>query len=658
MNKNRGFTTEILFSLLAVCYVVLVAYLVVLRSAYVFIAIGLTIFVVTIFVLNVFRLRHSISRIINGAKKGINEDRQSILSSMTTPVLVTDRLGKVLWYNAAFSSKVLSNKRSIFLEDIVETVDEFDSEKSLSPDGLGLYYDGKHFNVYSNISKPGVSALYVSLFIEDTEKNRLSVEFQKRRPSIVLFMVDNYDEVGVETGESERSELMAIVNRTLENFINATSGVLTRISSRSYFAVIEEQHITKVIEKRFEILDEVRSIPTSGNIPLTLSIGVGRGARTYYENYLRAKQALDMSLGRGGDQAALKTKDGYDFFGGVSRAVEKRNKVKSRIIGAAFADLIKSADNLVVMGHKMSDLDSLGACVGVMRIAKFYNKQTKIVFDPTATMALPLYDRLIKEGYGDCFVSPSNALDEYTKNTLAVVVDCHTPAQLDRQELINMAANIVVIDHHRKMVNHIDNAVLFYHEAYTSSCCEMVTELLQALGSVNMKPTKVEAIALMGGIMLDTKNFSVRTGVRTFDAAAYLRKLGADSSEAKLLFATGLDVYLKKTEVVSSARMYKGCAIAVSDNLSNELALVIPQAADDLLSIEGTKASIVAVKKTDKMYRLSARSFGEHNVQLIMELMGGGGNQMMAGAEVEAKNTTEVIAKMEKAIDEYLNLNN
>ncbi len=658
MNKNRGFTIEILFCLLVVCYVVLVSYLVVLRSEYVFIAIALTIVVITIFIFNVFKLRKSISQIINGAKKGINEDRQSILTSMSTPVVVTDKFGKVLWYNSAFGDKVLLNKKSIFLEDITDTIDEYNIEKSRLPEGLGLYFGGKHFNVFSNVSKSGENTIFVSLFVEDTEKNKMAVEFKKRRPSIILFMVDNYDEVGVETGESERSELMAVVNRTLENFINSTNGVLTRISSRSYFAVVEEQHIVKLIEKRFEILDDVRSIPTSGNIPLTLSIGVGRGARTYYENYLRAKQALDMSLGRGGDQAALKTKDGYDFFGGVSRAVEKRNKVKARIIGAAFAELIKSSDNVVVMGHKMADIDSLGACVGVARIASFYNKQTKIVHDPAATMAQVLQDKLVKEGYKDYFVTPSAAPDSYTKNTLAVVVDCHTPAQLDRPELLNIASNVVVIDHHRKMVNHIDNAVLFYHEAYTSSCCEMVTELLQALGSVNLKPNKVEAISLMGGIMLDTKNFSVRTGVRTFDAAAYLRKLGADSSEAKLLFATGLDVYLRKTEVVSSARMYKGCAIAVSDNLSNELALVIPQAADDLLSIEGTKASIVAVKKTDKMYRLSARSFGEHNVQLIMELLGGGGNQMMAGAEVEAKNTTEVIEKMQKAIDEYLVLNN
>jgi c-di-AMP phosphodiesterase-like protein len=384
-----------------------------------------------------------------------------------------------------------------------------------------------------------------------------------------------------------------------------------------------------------------------------MSIGVGRGAKTLYENYIQARQALDMALGRGGDQAAMKTRNGYEFYGGVNRAVEKRNRVKSRIIASALFDLIQSSDNVLVMGHKNSDLDSLGSAVGVARMAHIAGVRANIVFDNKNTMAKPLFDKLIAQGYGDMFLTAAESLDYISDKTLLVIVDCHTPQLVESEDVLQNVDNVVLIDHHRRMVGYIENTVLSYHEPYASSCSELVTELIQSVETAEDKPTVLEAESLLSGIMLDTKNFSVRTGVRTYDAASHLRRLGADPTETKLLFATDMGTYKNKADLVAAAKVYRGCAVVVTDMLPEDMRVVIPQAADDLLNIAGINASIVAVKFQNRIH-ISSRSLGAYNVQLIMEHLGGGGHQTMAGVQIDDADLDTVRALIHDAIDNYL----
>lgn len=611
-----------------------------------------TVIVVGLLTLRVASVRGALAKLIVGTKSAMSAEQQSIFGAMPIPVLITDTANKVLWYNQVFKDDVLGGGSDIFLEDIAHTIEPFDLERYLEDPGSGLDFNSRHYAMFASQSVRGTSALNITFFVDDTECYHNASEYLKTRPSVLMFIMDNYDELLLETRESERSEITTAVNRALEDFINETNGILIWQSNRNYLAIVEEQHLARIVDERFKILDIVRAIQT-GTIPATLSIGVGRGAKTLYENQLLARQALDMALGRGGDQAAMKTRDGYSFFGGVSRSVEKRSKVKSRIMASALENVIKSSENVIIMGHKMSDLDAIGSAVGIARFARICKKEPYIVLNRRATMALPLYDKIIEAGDEDLFIDPQEIDNFIEKNSLCVVVDCHTPGMVEEPEVLEKVQNIVVIDHHRKMVDHIENTVLFYHETYSSSCSEMVAELLQYLTTTSDKPTKVECEGMLAGIMLDTKNFSVRTGVRTFDAASYLRRQGADPSEAKKMFATGLNIYQEKSRLIAMAKIYKECAIVVTDKLGPNMQVVIPQTADELLNVVGVKASIVAVKQQDQ-YHISARSLGEYNVQLVMEELGGGGHQSMAGAQIELATPQAIEQRIHEAIDAYL----
>jgi len=492
------------------------------------------------------------------------------------------------------------------------------------------------------------------MFFEDTVQFREAERYRMTRPSVLMFTVDSVDEYAGSTREIERTEVMNEVNRAMEVFINSTNGIYLRLSPRNFIAVIEEQHISRIIEKRFPILDTIRNI-NSDKVPVTMSIGVGRGAKTLYENYIQARQALDMALGRGGDQAAMRTRSGYEFYGGTNRAVEKRNKVKSRIVANALIDLMHGSDNVLIMGHKVSDLDAIGAGVGVLRLARIAGARANIVVDATQTMAHTLIEQLREaEGYEDVFLDPPEALDHITDNTLLVVVDCHLPTLVESEDVLKACGgHVVLIDHHRRMVGYIENTVLTYHEPYASSCSELVTELIQNVESEDQKLTRMEADSLLSGIVLDTKNFTVRTGVRTFEAASYLRRLGADPTGIRALFATDLDSYKCKSDLVSQAQVYRGCAVVVTDTLDESRRVVIPQAADELLTLDGIRASIVAVKFQNRIH-ISSRSMGAYNVQLIMENMGGGGHATMAGVQLEDADLDSVRQMIYGAIDKYL----
>lgn len=654
MKFKRNVSIEVLLTLLAACFVVMLVISAFLNMTMFYIALGLTLLIVLLFVIRASQIRKSLASLITGIGPGMSSTQQSLLGTMQMPVVVTDSSNSTLWYNDAFKTH-MALERDIYLEDISTVIPDYDAQACLTEAGGSYRIGEKHYTMFSTSSIHGSDTIYVSILFDDSALYREAELYRLTRPSVLMFTVDSFDEFTAATRESERAELLSEVYRAMEVFINETSGILLRLSSRNYVAIIEEQHIAGIIEQRFPILDKIREIQGE-NLPLSMSIGVGRGAKTLYENYIQARQALDMALGRGGDQAAMKTRNGYEFYGGVNRAVEKRNKVKSRIIAGALVDLMQSSDNVLVMGHKNSDLDSLGAAVGITRIADMAGVQCNIVFNSKTTMAKQLLDKLIVEGYGDMFVTPLEAQDYITDKTLLVIVDCHTPQLVESEEVLAAVENIVLIDHHRRMVGYIENTVLSYHEPYASSCCELVAELLQNLETAENKPAPIEAESMLSGIMLDTKNFSVRTGVRTFDAAAYLRRLGADPTQTKLLFATDLTTYRYKAELVSSAQVYRGCAVVVTDTLPENMRVVIPQAADDLLNIEGISASIVAVKFQNRIH-ISSRSLGAYNVQLIMEHLGGGGHQTMAGVQIDNADLEQVRTLINGAIDNYLDQN-
>ena len=408
-----------------------------------------------------------------------------------------------------------------------------------------------------------------------------------------------------------------------------------------YLVVFEERNMQKLIEQKFKILETIKNIKMKEVSGATISIGIGHRGKTFKDCELLARRALDMALGRGGDQAAVNDGETYEFFGGTSKGFEKRDKVRTRVISAALEEQIRDSENVIIMGHRFSDLDAVGAAVGMWSaVRKNLDVDVFIVINKKQSLAGSIISNIEKSGLLDVFIDEKTALNEITEKTLLIVIDTHSPSFLESYDVYKKCKRVVVIDHHRMMVNHIDNAVIFYHEPYASSASEMVAELLQYLGSDTL--SRLEAEALLAGIMLDTKNFVLRTGVRTFEAAAFLRSKGADTVEVKRLFSNSISTYKTKYKLVSEAEIFNSYAIACAEEESSDIRIAAAQAADELLGIENVKASFVMFP-TGNTINISARSLGDVNVQVLMEKLGGGGHQTMAAAQLE--NTTMEAAR-------------
>lgn len=572
----------------------------------------------------------------------------SVLSHFPLPVVVVHQR-EILWYSDRFREMILSgcDVYGESLDCITNTpIDEF-----YRPDGIQVDYRERHYHVYGFETERDGDVLDLLYFIDDTELVETAQEYIQSRPIVMILVIDNYDELVQNAKESEKSQIIGEIDTVIENYFADTSGFVKRLNQDRFLALVEERHYQQMVANRFDILDRVRKIVANDRVPATLSIGVGRDGKDMSESEMFARQSLDMALGRGGDQVAVKTVNGYDFYGGMSKGIEKHTRVKSRIIAAALVELIEGADNVVVMGHKASDLDCVGAAIAMAQAVRRFNKPAIIAIDREHSLATTLIDKFNEIGRSNLFVHPDIAADYVNKNTLLIILDTHNPKFVESERIYRMCKNVVVIDHHRKMVNYIDNAVIFHHEPYASSASEMVTELIQYFGE-GRRPSREEAEALLAGIMLDTRNFSLRTGVRTFEAAAYLRRVGADTVAVRKLFANTIDAYQKKTQLVQKAEVYRNCAIAISDFLADDLRVVAPQAADELLGINDVDASFVIYPLEEGM-SISARSMGDINVQVIMEYLGGGGHHTMAGAQLRGCNAAEAKQKLTEAIDKY-----
>ena len=600
---------------------------------------GLVIFV------NLRRLRHKLQALLYGAGYA-DSDTQHSLSQLKLPVMVLSDT-HIVWYNDAFRTKVLQNEDACLLP-IHRVLPAFDRKNAMEANGQNLTYEGNHYAVYGCET----SSLFIAYFVDDTQLKQQAGEYLATRPSVMLIAVDTYDEIIKELKESERARIAGEIDLVLEQFIGTTTGFIRRIGTARYLAVVEERHMLEIVRSRFSLLDTVRNIGDEC-ATVTLSIGVGRLGKTLRESEQMAVQALDMALGRGGDQVAVKSEEGFEFYGGVSRSVEKRSKVRSRIIATALKDLIAQSDSVLIMGHKMTDLDAIGAAVGVLRICEICKKPAAIVVDDRATLAQPILREFAEAGRADDFIRPEEAQSSLTKKTLLVIVDTHLKQILESKSLYEAAKNVVVIDHHRKAVGHIDNAVIFYHEPAASSTSELVSELLQYVESEkDTRLTSLEAQALLAGIMLDTRDFSIHTGVRTFEAAAYLRRMGAQTVAVKKLFNSSVETYTYKAKLVTQAEIYMGCAVVVAGKLPEDGEVAVPQAANDLLSIDGVEASFVAVDNGSQI-NISARSMGAVNVQVILETMGGGGHLTMAGAQLKDATLDDAKRKLFESIAAY-----
>lgn len=567
-------------------------------------------------------------------------------------IIICSSDGKIEWFNDRFEEAMGPHSSGYGeLSSVFENVG-IDSILDASVNGVVIDCDERSFNVFSHRAKVGESEYIVMYLVDITKYRHIANDYFRCRPALAIMTIDNMSEIQQDHRESDCAAIRNGVEKNIETWLSKYPCLISKISDNSFYVVAEKQDIDDMISRKFDILDKIRNYTYDGKyVGVTLSVGVGTGADVA-ECEKNAKLSLDMALGRGGDQVVIKNKDKYDFFGGVSKSVDTGSKVKSRVVASALAELIQGCENVYVMGHRFPDFDAIGSAFGVVCIAKKLGKNAFLVTDKEKTMAKPLVERAETELPG-VVVSTETAKLEFAKSkkNLLIIVDTHIKSFVESPDLLSMSKMTIVIDHHRKAVDYIDDAVIFFHDPSASSASELVTELIEYIPAVDETGSFV-ADALLSGIMLDTKNFILRVGVGTFEAAAKLKDFGADPIRVKKLFSNDIESYHERNRIVDSARKYKNCAIAVADVESNDIRLISAQAADELLTISGVDASFVIFTLGDAVC-VSARSFGAVNVQVIMEYMNGGGHQTMAAVQVKNSTVAEVTERVMHCIDRY-----
>ncbi len=504
--------------------------------------------------------------------------------------------------------------------------------------------NGRSFRLMVRTSGEGDDTLYTVFFVDVTGFENLKVRYNDEKICVCQVNIDNYDElisnVPPETGMSIAAKIDSIVRKWFAKY----EATVTKVQSTSYMIHFHHVYVRQIVDSRFNILDEVREIETKADFPASLSIGLGIGGKSVLETEEFAVTALELALGRGGDQAVVKDGSRIQYYGGKNQTVEKGNKGKSRIVGHALKQLIVQSNRVLIMGHKGADMDAFGSSLGIYRMCALSGTEAHIVIDEVNDSLHAIFTQA-KASDNYSFITTQRAEKLITKETLIIVLDTHRPSYLERPELLETADRIVVIDHHRKAEDSIENTALSYIESYASSTAELVTEILQYAGG-RKTLIKLEAEALLAGMYIDTNRFAVKTGVRTFEAAAWLRRSGADTTEVKRFFQTDLDDFRVRAKCIAAAEFYdNGVAMSVCEGENQEAQVINSQVADELLNIKGIKASFVAGRNDKGVTCVSARSLGEVNVQLIMEKLGGGGHLTTAGAQVDV-SPEEVLAKI------------
>ena len=602
--------------------------------------------------------QHSVRQYLDRVSGGIDTARSSNMLYAPLPMLVFDlNTGEILWGNDRFLA-LTDLKEKMFEALVGDVIPGFDGHwmlegKREAPEHV--VWNHRTYRVYGALSHPDQlkgdhSMLATTYWLDITESEQMRQTLDMTRPSVAILMIDNYEDLMKACPESKRSALLADIEGKLNDWCAGSGALLLSYDRDRYLFVMEEKDFAVYAEKKFDVLDAVRTVE-SGGVSATLSIGVGRDGDSFESLFKNADLALEMALSRGGDQAVVKDRNNFEFYGGRSKTTEKRTKVKSRVMANALRELIDDARNVYVMGHKYADMDSLGAAAGICCICRKLGKKAQIVIDTENNAAHPVLRALQQmPEYAGVFVNGDTAFLHAQPDTLLVVVDTNRPDSVESEPLLESCTRVAVIDHHRRGSSYIDKMTLNYHEPYASSASELVTELMQYL----IEPAdmlKSEAEALLAGIVLDTKNFTNRTGGRTFEAAAYLRRCGADTQDVQRMFQSDLDAMVTRYAIMRQAEIYHGdIAIVAADEAYDRVTAA--KAADELLTIRGIRASFVMYRKDDGVY-MSARSLGEVNAQVILEALGGGGNSTTAGGQAKGITVAEAKEKLLAAIDKY-----
>lgn len=634
----------------------------------------LTCFTILYISIIMFLLHHNKPIILNELISFATEYGQiqrKLLRELELPYVLLDDSGKVIWTNKAFEQVV--HKRKGYKKSIATLFPEMTRDKlpsDVNESEIQISYEGSEFiakcrkvslkDMAENsdiISPEGYDGYLIAIYLFDETALKIALrENDDQSLAVGLLYLDNYEEALESVEEVRRSLLTALIDRKINKYISTLDGISKKIEKDKYLIILRKRAVMQLQSNKFDILEEVKTVNIGNEMAVTISIGIGLDGLTYSQNYEFARTAIDLALGRGGDQAVVKTSEQITYYGGKSQQIEKNTRVKARVKAHALKEIITSKDRVLIMGHRMADVDSFGAAVGIYRIARSLDRKAHIILNDVTTSVQPLRDLFmnLEEYEEDMLVSSEHALDLAGSGSVLVVVDVNKPSITECPELLKVCKSIVVLDHHRQGVETIENATLSYVEAYASSTCEMVTEILQYITD-GIKVKSDEADCLYSGIMIDTNNFMTKTGVRTFEAAAYLRRAGADVTRVRKLFRDNVNEYKAKADAVSQAEIFRN-AYAISTCTSDDIqspTVVGAQAANELLNIKGIKASFILTEYQGLIY-VSARSIDEVNVQIIMERLGGGGHMNVAGCQMEGLSLTEAIMKIKTTIDKML----
>lgn len=624
---------------------------------------------ITVFYIN----RKSIATEMVNYAMDFSQVQKQLVKEMSLPYAILDIDGSLQWGNDAFL-EVVNEKKAVrkpitaFFPDItVDKLPEREVDENLhisynnrdyrvilrkmvapSFDGAGWGTEDLPLKAWS--SRNALIAFY--MYDETEIISLLKVNKEQKLVSGLLY-IDNYDEALETIDEVRRSLLTALVDRKINKYMQSIDAIIKKIEKDKYFFVFQQKYLSYVQSNKFSILEEVRGVNIGNEMSVTISIGIGVDAETYISGYEFARAAIDLALARGGDQAVVKQKEKTAYYGGKSIQMEKNTRVKARVKAQAFREIVENKDKIVIMGHKIGDVDSLGAAIGVYRIGKTFNKKAHIVINEVTTSLRPMLNRFVgnPDYEEDLFLNNDQVKEIVDINTLLVIVDVNRPSYTECSELLEYTKTVVIFDHHRQTNEAIDSAVLSYIEPYASSTSEMIAEILQYIGG-NLKLKPVEADALYAGIMIDTNNFLTKTGVRTFEAAAYLRRNGADVTRIRKLFRSEIIDYKTKADAILNTETYRE-AYAISVCASSEVGsptILGAQVANELLNISGIKATFVLTEYNDQIY-VSARSIDEANVQVIMEKLGGGGHLSVAGAQIKNTTMEEAISLIKSTLD-------
>ena len=601
---------------------------------------------------------HDVSEYAKKLSEHMDSATKDSLVNFPFPMVVTQLDGKVSWYNQGFMKIVEGeNLFDKYISDIVEDLKWSDVLRMHEGITLDVVYNGREYSVSGSIIKPDRKHegeyLVLLYWLDVTEENQLRRKYLNEKLNVAIIMLDNYDDVLNNMEDAAKPQLLSTIDQKVNAWVSGTDGILKKVERDRYLYFFERKHLQKFIDDKFSLLEQIREINTGNQSPMTVSIGSGTEGEDLLSNDRYSRMALDMALGRGGDQAVIKDETQFKFFGGKTKEHEKSTRVKSRVIAFALVQLITSKERVVIMGHKNPDFDAIGAAIGISRAVKNRKKPVFIVCGEHGSSVENVLKHMSTQS--DCegmFVSPQEAEPLVDKDTLVIVVDTHRPSMTENSVLLERAGEIIMIDHHRRSTEFIENCSLVYHEPYASSTCEMVAELLQYTDN-RVSLTKSEAEAIYAGICLDTKNFTFKTGVRTFDAASFLRKYGVDTTTVKRMFQSDLEQYNNRSAIISRMEMVRdNVAISVYDEPMEDISILAAQAADEMLNLEGVECSFAIVQSGEQIL-ISGRSWGKVNVQVILEKLGGGGHLMVAGAQLRETTPAEAKEQLVAAIDAF-----